>query len=70
MKRIVSTPTVRLEEDAAGEPRWVLEYDEEVTRIEHVEIPLYGIDPDDTEKARRVAAELVERPSKDVRVEL
>jgi len=70
MRRMASTPIVRLEETEDGTYRWVLEYDEEVTRIEHVEIPLFGVDPDDPEKAKRVAAELIERPPKDVRVEL
>ena len=66
----MSTPIVRLEETEDGTYRWVLEYDREVTRIEHEEIPLCDVDPDDPEKARRVAAELMECLPKDVRVEL
>ena len=70
MRKRVSAPIVRLEETEDGTYRWVLEYDEEVTRMEHVEIPLFGVDPDDPEKAKRVAAELAECPPSQVRVEL
>ena len=45
MRKRITDYTVRRE----GE-KWILEWDEEVTRIEHVEIPLEIEDPDDINK--------------------
>jgi len=69
MRRIASTPIVRREETEDGTYRWVLEYDEKVMRIEHVEIPLEDVDPDDPGKARLEAAAIIGCHPRQVRVE-